>query len=195
MTIAFRLAKPEHRWMHWGDFGDLLVHGMTNHLPRKNKLLQLERLGPFVPRAFFPGISDVLLTNELKDELSLAIPNLNFKPVSKTLIVRLHWHEWPASNDEPLHYPEGGDPESYVLGQPHDAALSESLGPIWELWPEIDPEIQGPGGTIQSKRYTGQHFVRANIMGGYNFVSPELRAALLATAPDEVGFTPAQGAQ
>ena len=145
-----------------------------------------------MPKLFFPGIADVVLTDQAKIELSSRISRLTFQPVHKTLIVRLNWHEWPQRNSEPLAYPESGEPEDYILGQPHDPALVEDFGPIWELSAEIDHEIQGASGSFRSRRYRGQHLVRANMMGGYNFVSPELQAALLAVVPGEVELKPVQ---
>jgi hypothetical protein len=185
MSQAFTLSAPKHRW---GDFGDILVHGMTNHLPRENGSLQLERTGPFVPQIFFPGVSDVIVNDLVKLKLSALLPELLFRPVIKARIVQLNWHEWPATGEEPAVLPESGEPEDYVLAAPHSASLAEELGPLWEVVAVIDAEIQGSGGGIRLRRFNGQHLVRANIMGGYNFASAQLREALGSIAPNDVSM-------
>ena len=39
-----------------GDYERLQVSGMSCHLPRKNGLIQYERIGPFMPPICFPGL-------------------------------------------------------------------------------------------------------------------------------------------
>jgi hypothetical protein len=141
----------------------------------------------------FPGISDIVLTDVAKNKLSALIPQLVFRPVRKTRIVRLDWLEWNASAPEPPFYPESGEPEDYVLAHESDEVLAAEVGAMWELVPEIDAEIQAQGGRVALSKYRGQHLVRANAMGGYNFASSALRTALLAVAPTEVSTEPARG--
>src|SRR5262249_4504338 len=57
---AYLMSPPESPW---GDYCEILVQGMSTHLPRKNGLIQLERTGPFVPPISFPGIADVVVTD------------------------------------------------------------------------------------------------------------------------------------
>ena len=186
MAHIYVLTAPAHRWSHWGDYGDILVHGMTNHLPRQAGELQLERVAPYIPPISFPGVSDVVLTDTTKTKLAALLPELTFKPVRKTRIVRLYWTEWDATANDPSVYPESGEPEDYILAQPHDEVLARELGLLWELTAEIDPEIQAPGGLLNVARHRGQHLVRANASGGYNFVSAELRTALMELVPSEI---------
>ena len=53
----------------WGDYGNILISGMSRHLPRKDNLIQLERTGPFIPPITLPGIGDIVVTSDLKNEL------------------------------------------------------------------------------------------------------------------------------
>ncbi len=38
-----------HRLTNWGDYGDILQHGITAHLARVGGRLSLERTGPYMP--------------------------------------------------------------------------------------------------------------------------------------------------
>ena len=48
----------------WGDYGSMLIGGMSGHLPRRDGLIQLERTGPFVPPMTFPGIGVVVVNDQ-----------------------------------------------------------------------------------------------------------------------------------
>lgn len=118
----------------WDDYGHILQHGMTSHLPREGGLLALERTGPFIPPITFPGIGDVVLTSSAKDLLlSSRLSGFDVRPVRKTLTVELHWENWDWSRQEPEQYPDSGEPEDYILGQPDSASASAALGELWEL--------------------------------------------------------------
>src|SRR5262249_5355040 len=63
-----RVLRPADQ--PWGDYGDLLAYGMTAHLRRNDDgQLRLERTGPFVPAAFLSGVSDLLVTHEMRATL------------------------------------------------------------------------------------------------------------------------------
>jgi hypothetical protein len=175
-------------WDHWGDYADILVHGMTSHLERRSGLLQLERTAPFLRGVTFPGVSDVIVTSPIKSQLNDALPKLDFRPVALRRIVCLDWHLWDKSRKTPLRYPKFGEPEDYILERKHDPEAAAAMGALWELVPEIVPTIQAEGGALCGSSYRGQHFVRADEYGGYNFVSNELREALEAVAPGDVAF-------
>ena len=121
----------------WGDYGSILIRGMSAHLGRKggeDGPIQLERTGPFVPPITFPGRGDIVVTDEMKQEMENAgFRGITFRPVEKTHIARVPWHEWDLTASEPEYYPEGGEPEGYILNEPHSAELAASLGPIWEV--------------------------------------------------------------
>ena len=184
----FILGRPR-QIPDWGDYGDILRHGMTSHLPRAGDHLQLERTGPFIPPVTFPGISDVVVTDMARRKIAGILPNLRFRSLVKTHIVKSNWDQWNHTAREPAQYPESGEPEDYILAEPHDSLVAERLGELWELVPDIVVGIQGKDGAIQMTQYRGQDFVRETLSAGYNFVSGRLRDALEAIAPDDVMLT------
>ena len=134
----------------------------------------------------------MVVTDGVKRSLEQHLSSLTFRPIMKTRIVRLDWHHWDTTSEEPSIYPESGEPEDYILAEPHDPVLATELGDLWELSPEIETEIQGKNGTFRRSKYRGQHFVRATEMAGYDFVSAELKAVLEIIAPTWVAFTAAR---
>ena len=191
MMVYVPSATPT-KWSDWGDYADILVHGMTAHLSRRDGLLQLERVGPYVPPITLPGISDIVLTSEAKALVASRLDGVSFRLVVLAKCVRIDWTSWDASRDEPAEYPDGGEPEDYILSRPHDAALAIELGSFWELVPDVVEAVQGRKGTLRADVYKGQHLVRAALSGGYNFVSEQLRDALLAAAPNCLTFREAR---
>lgn len=183
------LSAGSTRWDHWGDFAEILVHGMSAHLTRREGLLQLERVGPYVPAITLPGVSDIVLTDDVKRFVASKLSGVAFRPVILAKCVRIDWTEWDATRDEPAVYPDGGGPEDYILSRPHDAGLASELGTLWELVPDVVEAIQGPRGVLREEACHGQHLVRAALSGGYNFVSTQLRDVLLAAAPDCLSFS------
>ena len=182
MTL-YVLSTGPTRWDHWGDYADILIHGMSAHRPRRDGLLQLERVGPYAPPIIFPGVSDIVLTDHAKQLVASKLDGVSFRPVVLAKCVRIDWTEWDADRDEPAEYPDSGEPEDYILSRPHNAGLATALGSFWELVPDVDEAIQGRQGRLRESAYQGQHLVRAALSGGYNFVSTQLRDALLEAAP------------
>jgi hypothetical protein len=123
----------------WGDYGDILMHGMVGTLPRQDGLLQLERTGPFVPPVSLPEWETLLVRDAVRVELErLRLPGVRFQPVRKTRIVQSDWNTWDLEAHMPARPPvdedgNGGEPEDYVLRFPHSDALSEEIGPLWEV--------------------------------------------------------------
>jgi hypothetical protein len=176
------------RWANWGDYGDILVHGMTGHLSRRGGLLQLERAGPFTPPITFPNC-DVVLTQRAKTVLRKRLLELKFRKVVSARIVRLDWHLWNTNLDDPPIFPKIGEPEHYILEKRDSPKLAEEMGQFWELVPKIDPEIQVRG-KLNLARYSGEHFVRATLFAGYNFVSSTLGRTIKEIASEWVSFEP-----
>jgi hypothetical protein len=118
----------------WGDYGDILQHGMGAHSARRDGRMQLERTGPYIPSVSFPGLRGFVLTSAARLIFeSSGLTGCTFQPVDKRLIVELHWEEWDLNAPEPATYPETGEPEDYVLGQPHSPEAAEQLGDLWEV--------------------------------------------------------------
>ena len=130
MTI-YRLRN---RATNWGDYGDVLVSGMTSHRGRQNDQLQLERTGPYVPPLINSGIGHIVITDIVKEKLKASdLSGITFKPVIKRHIVELNWTTWDLSTEEPPVYPDSGEPEDYILAGQHSESVSEVMGNLWEL--------------------------------------------------------------
>jgi len=176
----------------WGDYGKILVHGMTSHLARYDGLLQLERAGSRFPAITRPGPSHIVVKGAVRDFLAARMPALEFRQVILRSCVRLEWVDWDPALDEPAEYPDSGEPEDYILSRPHDPMVAASIGTLWELVPEIIDGIQAPGGALRLSAYRGQHLVRADLDAGFNFVSGAMRELLLEAAPGCLSFKPAR---
>ena len=122
----------------WGDYGRILVHGMSSHLARVEGRLQLERTAPIVPPLSLPGIGHVVVTAALREQLENAkIAGMTFRALDKAHVVHLDWSAWDRSAADPAVHPASGEPEDYVLARPHDEAAAASLGDLWELVPYV----------------------------------------------------------
>jgi hypothetical protein len=192
---VFALEPALHAWRHWGDFADVLVHGMTRRRENLDEPIGLERAGPFVPAVTFPGRADVLVTEAARARLTDLVSELRFRPVVLAHVVRLDWQDWDASLAAPPRIPPSGDPADYLRDAPHDREIAESLGPVWEVVADVDHGIEGDAGSYWADDYCGQPLVRAEWWGGRNFVSEEFRDALLEVAPECVSFERARRAR
>lgn len=116
----------------WGGYGDILQHGMSSHLPERDGKIALERTGPYIPPITFPG--PIVLTTEARQLLeSSGLSGLSFLPVVKAHIAELHWEEWDLNLDWPPKLPDSGEPEDYILAEPHSPSASDALGELWEV--------------------------------------------------------------
>lgn len=175
------------KWFYLGDYGTFLIHGMSMRLPRRDGLLQLERTGPFVPPVTFPD-GNILVTDATRRLLEARVPALAFRPVIVARCVELDWSDWDLRAEDPAIYPVSNDPADYILLPPHDAALAERIGQLWELAAEIVPGIQNRRRKFQPQAYCGQALVRSSLTAGTVFASTELCEALNDVAPDWVKF-------
>jgi hypothetical protein len=127
----FRLNAAESPW---GDYGRILVHGMSMHLRREHGLIQLERTGPSIAPITFPGAGDIVVTEALRVALEQSgLTGFSFQPVIKRHIVNLDWEKWDVTAPEPEEHPEGGESESYILNRRHAPRTSDALGVLSEL--------------------------------------------------------------
>ena len=56
-----------------------------------------------------------------------------YRPVIKARIVEYRWETWDRSSDSPAEYPEGSEPENYILTRPHSPAIAALVGSLWEV--------------------------------------------------------------
>jgi len=118
----------------WGDYNDILQHGMISPAGRTGGLLNLERTGPYIPPITFPGIGNVVVSaagRKLLEESGLR--GFGFRPVRKARIVELRWQDWDLTAHEPRMVPKSGEPEDYILELPPDGRAAEEMGDVWEL--------------------------------------------------------------
>ncbi|MGD0939780.1 MAG: hypothetical protein ABR905_08700 [Terracidiphilus sp.] len=157
----------------WGDYGDILQHGMSSHQPRRNGSISLERTGPYIPPVTFPG--PIVLTTEARQLLeSSGLSGLSFLPVVKAHIVELHWEEWDLNLDWPPKLPDSGEPEDYILAEPHNPGASDALGELWEITvPKTGKIISPERITLSSlmRPYKGFSFDSSNWNGADLFRS------------------------
>lgn len=118
----------------WGDYGGVLLSGMTGRLPRKGGFLQVERTGPFAPPISLSLVGDIVVTDTFKNQLiTSSLSEFTFKPVVKARIVRLEWEKWDRTAEDPAEYPATGEPEDYILERPHSPETAQSIGDLWEV--------------------------------------------------------------
>lgn len=191
---VYKLESPTH---HWGDFGDILVAGMTAHLPRSNGILQLERAGPFVPPITLPGISDIVVTDSFRKKLEASgLTGFTFRQVVKARIVHLDWQNWDLATDDPPEDPDVCEPEDYILNKPHSPETAQQVGEVWEMCLEEcaavervnnDKHIFGVDIYLILSSWDGRDFFRAKGVG-YNYTSKRARAWLESNAREWVQF-------
>jgi hypothetical protein len=129
-----RYYRLKNRELNWGDYGDILLTGMTTHLDRQDGLLQLERTGPFQPNIVISGICDLIVTDSFKNKLqNSSFNNLGFKQVIKRHISLVDWTNWNLQANDPQFYPTSGEPEGYILETPHSSDLAEKMENVWEV--------------------------------------------------------------
>lgn len=134
----------------WGDFGNILIRGMSRRLGRTDGgkgAIQLERTGPFVPPITFPS-GNLVVTDLMKIEMEKAgFRGVSFRRVVLAKVVELPWHTWDLKADNPPVLPEDGEPESYILDGVHSPSLAKQMGPLWEVemveGEKDDPAVAG----------------------------------------------------
>jgi hypothetical protein len=132
----------------WGDYGRMLIHGMSKHRPRIGGLIQLERVGPVIATITFPNLSDLIVTDGMRSMLEAStLRGPKFEPVVKAHIARVESDKWDRSLRLPPILPASGEPEDYILAAPHDDKASAELGDLWEVmlpvWGSASCELVG----------------------------------------------------
>ena len=123
-------------WTPWGDGGRILIHGMTRHLPRENRRLSLERIGPFVPPIFMPLTDELIVTAAVREQLLRAKMGLRFLEVVKARVVEVDWQgEITEYNDLAM---GPGESEDIILSRPHSKELADRMPRLFEVIPPRD---------------------------------------------------------
>jgi len=181
----YRLRQPEPPW---GDYGDILFHGMASH--SKNGELELERTGPFAPPISKPG-GFVIVTSAFLSQLrESGLQGIDVGPVTKKRIPIVDWREWEPFGSKEMKYPAGNEPENYILRRKHSQETADALGELWELRFRPGIQISCEGGYhLVLSSWDGSDFVVAkNDRPIYNYVSQHARDWLLQNALEWVAF-------
>jgi hypothetical protein len=150
-TPFYRLRQTSF----WGDYGRILIAGLPGPRDEATGQIILRRTGPFTPPIIFTigGLGYVVLVTEsFRTKLmSAGFGELVFRPTIKKQIVSSSWQHWDRKTRLPPELPESGEPEEYILGQPHSEQTASEMEAIWELVaPEVRCDIKkreriGPG--------------------------------------------------
>lgn len=148
-THIFKIERNSDIRRGWGDYGDVLQHGMSSR--GEDGLLALQRTGPYVPPITLPGLGDLVLTTPARQLLeSSSMSGFSFRPVGKALTVELHWEDWDLNSTRPQFFPDSGEPEDYILGRPDSPSASAALGDLWEVFVPNTARIARPKGIVAS---------------------------------------------
>ncbi len=189
----FKIIAPETLW---GDYDYILMHGMAER-NKQSGLLGIMRTAPFVPPIFFPSIGEIVVNDDLRIKLERSgLTGFTFRPVTKQHIVENYWHEWNKNADEPELYPVDGEPEAYVLDQPHSEQLALQMPLLWEVIIEKTAQIERTTDAkgicrgeiyLMSETWQGFDLFRASGVG-YNFVTETAKFWLENKIPDFISF-------
>lgn len=142
MSEVFRLRG---RSAPWGDYGDMLLHGMiSGHTFWGDELLAVERVGPFVPPISFP-FGEMLVTEALKSEIESAFPDIAFRPTIYGKVTKIDWRSWDLGAKEPERYPAGGEPENYIERRKHAPEIAAEMPALWAVDVVPRPGVQKEG--------------------------------------------------
>ncbi|HEX9197481.1 hypothetical protein E6H30_08595 [Candidatus Bathyarchaeota archaeon] len=179
--------------MLWGDYGGILAHGMGGR--SREGQFEIERAGPFVPPISLP-FNAIIVTDVFKKELETSgLRGLSFNPVVKKRIVKLDWEKWDWKAADPAKYPSEGEPENYILENPHSPDTAEKIGPLWELLIEenadTEPVMASAGVPeqilLRLDRWDGRDFFRAKGVGFY-YVTDSAKAWLETRVSEWISF-------
>jgi hypothetical protein len=188
----YKLTTAGH---HWGDYFDMLVHGMARRVGAR---LALSRTGPFTPPMWLP-FGGLLVRGDLRREMSSSgLVGISFRLARKALIVKSDWHRWDRSATQPRRYPPGGGPESYVLDQPHSQGAAVSMGPVYEVCLRVSAEVfrapRGPHATrikLVESSWRGDDLFMAS-GAGWIYATQAAREWLEPRVGEFISFEPAR---
>ena len=143
----------------WGDYGDMLIHGMAERT--EDGSLELERSGPFVPPISQPSGLVVVTAEFLEALQNSGLTGFESSPVIKKRVPKIDWLAWEPYGSEEFKYPAGNEPENYILRRKHSEEAARGLGELFELRFK-------PG--IRVSRDGGYHLVRESWNGSDFFV-------------------------
>jgi hypothetical protein len=183
-----RIFEVDTRRAPWGDYGNILTHGLVHGENRGKGRAALERTGPFIPEMSLPSQA-LIVTAAFRVKLKkMDLKGMRFIRVEKRRIVRLAWEEWPKNAERPRRIPFGGEPEGYILQGKHNPEVSKSMGELFDLRPRQYLPIVQQGketryGTkydrwlLDPRPYRGDDFIGCE-RGGTIYVTDKARNRL-----------------
>ena len=142
----------------WGDYGSILRNGIFHTGEQR-----LDRTGPFVPPISFPAFSGtVIVTSESRQKLEASGMSGvgEFRPVLLGKVVLIDWQNWDKSRQlERDQLPYNGEPEEYILHNPHDAATASEIEPLWTWHPLRIGKVSRVKGVMRLEGIMGRHDV------------------------------------
>jgi hypothetical protein len=146
----------------WGDYRDVLVNGLAETTEGVGThFISVSRTGPYVPPVTQPfGL--IIVTDDFRRELEASpLTGFDFVEVQYRKLVRLDWQAWNADANEPMCYPETGEPEDYILEGSHDPTLLAQMPRLWALavQPTSGLQIEGTG-SFRGDRHPGTDIAR-----------------------------------
>jgi hypothetical protein len=109
---------------------------------------------------------------------------LSFRPVIKKHIVEIDWTAWDLNAEEPLYYPDSGEPEDYILAGKHSDSIADGIGNLWEL-------VTPTRGTFNNETFIdtdSQHDIFKAENRGYILVTEKAKHWIENNAGDWVTF-------
>lgn len=153
----FELDRPR-MLDRWGDYGSILRNGLFD-----TETQRLDRTGPFVPPISFPGFSGaVIVTSEARQKLEASGMSGvgEFRPVLLGKVVFIDWQKWDKGRklgrDQ---LPFNGEPEEYILHNPHDAATASKIEPLWTWHPSRIGNVLRDNGVMRLEGILGKQDV------------------------------------
>ena len=157
-TPSFFKLNKSRQLDRWGDYGSILRNGMFHTQEQR-----LDRSGPFVPPISFPAFSGaVIVTSTARQKLEASgMSGLGeFRPVLLWKVVVIDWQTWDKSRQLGRdQLPFNGEPEEYILHNPHDAATASKIEPLWTWHPLRIGKVSRVKGVMRLEGIIGMHDV------------------------------------
>ncbi|QSW91431.1 hypothetical protein J0383_11655 [Flavobacterium endoglycinae] len=123
----------KNKEMPWGDYGDTLLVGYAYPDEKDESKILIERTGPFVPPVY-TWAKMILISDTFKQKLEKSdLKGFEYQETVFHKIVNLDWTKWDLDTEDPKIYPNGGEPENYILSRKHSPETAEKMEKIWCL--------------------------------------------------------------
>jgi len=160
-----KFYEVDNKEMPWGDYGSLLLSGMSNLNENNEKII--ERTGPYLPPIYISGLWDLIVSDEVKSQLDISgLTGFELQKIKKGKIVDISWHKWRFESDDPEFYPKSGEPEDYIFEGEHSNMASDAVGNLWIM------NLTKDGFFVQEKLSLSEH---------YDFFIPEGKGIVIVS--------------